>query len=95
MFAQNVQLVNALDYEGDLIGREIMVDAVNHGEWFEEASKGSGLILHEIFRVKSVNRFGCNLYVNFISDRRELGLPVYGPYCGCGEAYRFNVVEPS
>lgn len=94
MFSKRAPLINANDYDGDLVGREIMVDAVNHREWFEQAAKGSDLSINEIFRVKSVNRFGCTYYVNFVSDRRELGLPVYGPYCGCGEDFRFNIVEP-
>lgn len=96
MFAQSIRLINAHDYEGELEGLEIMVDAVHHREWFEKAAEGSGLLLNEIFRVHSVDRFGCTRYLNFVSDRREHGQPVYysRPFDGCGEDYRFNVVEP-
>ena len=87
-------MINAQDYNGDLVGREIMVDAANHRGWFEEASRGSGLDITEIFRVKSVDRFGSVTYVNFVSDRRD-EMRARGRYDGCGEACRFNVVEPS
>ena len=84
-------LTNAKNYRGSLVGLEIMVDARNQSDWFYTVSEGSGLHINEIFRVKSIEHG----WINFYSDRRLNGDAHVGRFCGAGESFRFNVVEPS
>lgn len=90
MYTQEPEIVNAQDYEGELVGQEIMVDARHQSAWFKQVSEGSDLQITEIFRVKSIEHG----WVNFYSDRRLNGKVHTGRFCGSGELFRFNVVEP-
>lgn len=90
MFVRKTDTVNAREYDGPLIGREIMVAAAHH-DWFRRVSEGSGLSVLEIFTVTSAK----DGWLSFENDARIANPPHDGSHCtGCGEVFRFDVVGP-
>ncbi len=82
-------MLSADKYKGPLVGAEIMVAPAHH-DWFNQVSKGSGLSVQEIFKVKSVD----GKWLDFESLGRIANPPHDGSRCsGCGELFRFNVLD--
>ena len=81
----DLPLIRAVDYDGDLSGKEVTVNVPQYACEFCYAFKHLPFDLHDVFTVMSDRRLDNERWIKFKND---LGLPGWAP------AERFFVLDP-
>jgi len=89
MFNNTFKLVSADKFEGDLVGREVVVAPQyqkTFGALFKELNP------HTFFRVRTVWQAGDCLYLSFVESPRDPDMEFVRPYDGTTDARYFHVM---